>query len=191
VEQVVACGGVHNPGPAGKIRPPPGARRAARGSTPRAQCSPAPRTGDRARHTAHHHVQIRDDEGGKGALHPAAASCEPTLPQRRRRLARVRSPVHPRQRPPPRTGHATSAANQRSEEHSREPGREPSTVDTEPYQARLAAREACLSCSSATQTNASRLTDPRSHRGGQGRYRVLARRLTGGRERRRPLRPGR
>jgi hypothetical protein len=28
--------------------------------------SPARRTGDRARHTAHHHLQIRSDEGGKG-----------------------------------------------------------------------------------------------------------------------------
>jgi hypothetical protein len=29
--------------------------------------SPAPRTGDGAQRTAHHHVQIRDDEGGQGA----------------------------------------------------------------------------------------------------------------------------
>jgi hypothetical protein len=37
-------GGEHNPGPAREIRPPPGAPRAARGSTPQAQCSPARRT---------------------------------------------------------------------------------------------------------------------------------------------------
>jgi hypothetical protein len=37
---------------------------------PGAQCSPARRTGNRARHTAHYHVQIRGDEGGKGELPP-------------------------------------------------------------------------------------------------------------------------
>jgi len=31
---------------------------------------PALRTGDRARHTPHHRVQIRGDEGGTGDLHP-------------------------------------------------------------------------------------------------------------------------
>ena len=46
----------------------PGARRAVRRvRLPLSQCSPASRTGDRARHTAHHHVQIRDGEGGQGA----------------------------------------------------------------------------------------------------------------------------
>jgi len=39
----------------------------AEGSTPSLQCSPASCTGDGARYTVHHHVQIRDDEGGHGA----------------------------------------------------------------------------------------------------------------------------
>ena len=46
-----------------EIRPSSGARRAARGvRLPGAQRSPARRTGDRAQYTAHHHVQIRDDD---------------------------------------------------------------------------------------------------------------------------------
>lgn len=38
-----------------------------KGSTPFSQGSPAKRTVDGARRTAHHHVQVRDDEGGQGA----------------------------------------------------------------------------------------------------------------------------
>lgn len=50
-----------------------GARWAVRGVRfPFSHRSPAPRTRDGAQHTAHHHVQIRDDEGGYGALHRAS-----------------------------------------------------------------------------------------------------------------------
>ena len=47
---------------------------------PRSQCSPARRTGDRAQHMAHYHVQIRGDEGGKGALHPYEFEHDPHDP---------------------------------------------------------------------------------------------------------------
>jgi hypothetical protein len=68
-------GGVHNPGPAGVINPATSWCAAGSvGFDSRAQCSPAQRAGDRARHTAHYHVQIHDDEGGRGELHPLVES---------------------------------------------------------------------------------------------------------------------
>lgn len=50
------------------------------GSIPHQQRSSAPRTGNRAQHTAHHHVQIRNGEGGFGVLHISCLSRVPRVP---------------------------------------------------------------------------------------------------------------
>jgi hypothetical protein len=67
VQQVVAAEACTSP----DRRAKPGlswrAKGSAEGSTPSSHRSPALRTGDRAQLTAHHHVQIREDEGGHGA----------------------------------------------------------------------------------------------------------------------------